>query len=336
MKSSLWFLSLLVLLAAVVLMSLSMGSYPVAIGEIVRFIGSFAGFGGLPKARYDMLSNILIDIRLPRVLTGVLVGMALSSSGAAFQAVFRNPLVSPGLLGVLAGASLGAAIGIILDGSWLTVQILAFATGLLAVALGVVIANIFGTASLVTLVLGGMISGTLFGALLSMVKYVADPTNQLPSIVYWLMGNLGLTRMPQLLLIAPPILGSVVVLSLLGRALDAMAMGDDEARTLGVPVTLVRYGVIAMATLVSAFSVSIAGMIGWVGLLIPHVVRLMMGPANIRLLPASALVGASFLVAADCLSRNVAEVEIPIGIVTECLGIPIFLVVLSRTRKGWA
>lgn len=317
------------------LLALSMGEYPISMADIVRFAGVSLGFGSMPAAQYHLLSNILLTVRLPRTLAAALVGFALSSSGASFQAVFRNPLVSPGLLGVLAGAACGAALAMICGGSWWMIQIVSFAMGLLAVALGVGIGAMFGGASIVTLMLGGIISGTAFGAALSVIKYVADPQDQLPSIVFWLMGSFDAARLPQVGWLALPILLAGVLLAFLGRALDVMSMGDDEARTLGIPVDLVRYGVIAIATLVSALSVSIAGMIGWVGLLIPHIARLLLGSSNSRLISASALLGASFMIAADCLSRNLGRVEIPVGIVTECLGVPAFIVVLHRSRRAW-
>jgi iron complex transport system permease protein len=187
----------------------------------------------------------------------------------------------------------------------------------------------------VMLVLGGIISGAFFTAILSLVKYVADPYNQLPAIVYWLMGSLASADLKDLARLALPMGFGIVVLASLGRALDALAMGDDEARTLGIPVTAVRYGVIAAATLISALTVSLAGMIGWVGLLVPHVARLITGPGNARLLPASACLGGIFLLLADGIARTVASTEIPIGIVTELLGIPAFLLVLHRARRAW-
>lgn len=324
------------LLAVSVLVSLSIGRFPVSAGEILHFLAAAAGLAEMAPERFATLANILIDIRLPRVLAAMLVGMALAVSGAAFQSVFRNPLVSPGLLGVLAGASFGAALGMVLDGSWLLVQTLSFLMGLAAVTCALLIANAFGPASMVTLVLGGLVASALFGALLSIVKYVADPFDQLPAIVYWLMGNLGLVALPRLAWLGLPMAAAAGLMAVLGRGLDALAMGDDEARALGVPVAALRYGVIAAATLASALTVSIAGMIGWIGLIVPHVARLLLGPGNARLLPASALLGAAFLVAADALGRTVAETEIPIGIVTEVMGIPAFLLVLHRARRGWS
>ncbi|CAN2534766.1 putative+ABC+transporter+permease+protein [Methylocapsa aurea] len=324
------------LLLAVVLVALSVGRYPLAPSDILGFLGACLGLVDLPPERFDLLRNLIVEIRLPRVLAAGLIGASLSASGASFQAVFRNPLVSPGILGVLGGAGFGAALGILYSGDFLTIQISAFAMGLVAVGVGVLIANLFGAASMVTLVLGGMISGALFASALSLVKYAADPYDQLPAIVYWMMGSLGAVDLKQLKGAAPAILIGVGALTLAGRALDALSMGDDEARSLGVPVHATRYGVIATATLVSSLSVSLAGMIGWVGLVVPHVARLAIGPTNSKLLPASALLGASFLIAADSVARNITRAEIPIGVVTELLGIPVFVLVLGRARRAWA
>jgi iron complex transport system permease protein len=330
-----WTALLALVLAVAVVGALGIGRYHIESGEIVTFLLASAGLADMPTERYATLHNVIVDIRLPRIAAAVLVGAALASSGAAFQAVFRNPLVSPGLLGVLAGASFGAALGIVLDASWGGIQWLAFLMGLAAVAIGVGIASLFAGASLIMLVLGGMISSALFASLLSIVKYVADPMNHLPNIVYWLMGNLGQSDLGQVTLLAGPMVAGIVTLSLLGRSLDVLSMGDDEARSLGLPVTTIRYGTIALATLVSALTVSMAGMIGWVGLIIPHIARLALGASNTQLIPASALMGAIFLVATDALSRTMMDAEIPIGILTELLGIPVFLLVLGRSWRGW-
>ena len=326
---------LALLLVASVVFAFSIGRYPVGIGELFDFAASWLGFREMDPDRYDLLSNLVIDVRAPRIVAAILVGASLASAGAAYQAVFRNPLVSPGLLGVLSGAGFGAAVGILVSGNWIVVQLLAFACGILAVLFALGIANLFGSASLVMLILGGIISGAFFSAMLTLVKYTADPTNELPAIVYWLMGNLGTARMEQLEWAALPLLGGILVMSALGRALDAMSMGDDEAHTLGIPVTLIRYTIIAIATMVSAISVSMVGIVGWIGLIIPHIARLAIGPLNMRLIPASALLGGAFLVYADILARAISGIEIPIGIVTEILGIPIFILVLSRVRRGW-
>lgn len=329
------FALLVLLLVALVLLALSIGNYPVGISDIVRDIAARCGLAHTSASQAQMLQTVVYEIRLPRVLTAILVGVSLACSGTAYQAAFRNPLVSPGILGVLAGASFGATLALLMGGSWIMLQVMAFAFGILAVVLGVGIGSMFGSVTMVLLVLGGIISGAMFSALLSIVKYVADPEDQLPTIIYWLMGNLGLAQISEVALLAIPVLLCVAVLWAMARALDILSMGDDEARALGVPVVWVRYGVIAAATFASAISVSLAGMIGWIGLLAPHIARLLIGPGNHRLIPASALIGACFLIAADCVARTISQVEIPIGIVTECLGLPVFLLVIHRAKKGW-
>lgn len=330
-----WYSLLLCGLFSAILLAFSIGKYQTSPLEIIRFFLHWTGFHEMDNEQFDTLHNVLIDIRLPRILVAMLVGATLSVSGAAFQAVFRNPLVSPGLLGVQSGAAFGAALGILLGCSWAVIQGLAFSMGLIAVFASVLIANVFGQSSMVMLVLGGMISSALFSSLVSVIKYVADPLNVLPSIVYWLMGNLALADLPQVLTFGGPLAAGIFLISCCGRMLDALSMGDDEARSLGIPVAWVRYSIIAVTTMISALTVSIAGTIGWVGLLIPHIVRMMFGPANSRVLPASIILGATFLILADCVSRCIANSEIPIGIVTEILGIPVFLMVLKRSRKGW-
>ncbi|WP_067733039.1 FecCD family ABC transporter permease [Novosphingobium naphthalenivorans] len=325
---------LAVALLATVVAALCIGRFAIGPGELLALIWP-GGRHAIASDRLAMLDTIVWQIRLPRIAAAVLVGASLSASGAAFQTVFRNPLVSPGLLGVGAGAGFGAALGMLLSLEWTLVQLLAFGMGLLAVGIAAGIARIFGGGSPIMLVLGGILTAGLFNALLSLAKYVADPYDQLPAIVYWLMGTLSLADPPQVERATVPILLGIGVLVLLGRALDALSMGDDEARTLGVPVGQVRAGVIAAATLISALTVSIAGMIGWIGLVVPHLARLLLGPGNTRLIPASAMIGAILLVAADGLARGISTVEIPIGIITELLGIPIFLAVLHRVRRGW-
>jgi len=322
-------------LAVAVFVSLAWGRYPLPVEELGRFLLAQLGWAEIDAERQDLLRHLIVEIRLPRVAAAVLVGAALSISGAAFQGVFRNPLVSPGLLGVLAGAACGAAFGMVFSDSWVFMQISSFVAGLLAVGVGVAIAALFG-GSVVMLVLGGILSGALFTALLSLVKYMADPYDQLPSIVYWMMGSLAAANMNDLARFALPMAVGVVLLACLGRVLDALSMGDEEAATLGVPVKTARYGIIALATMVSALTVSIAGVIGWIGLIVPHIARLVTGPNNRALLPASALIGAIFLLLADGIARNIGEAEIPIGIVTELAGIPAFLLVLARARRGWA
>lgn len=334
-----WPIAAALLALAAAIAALAFGRYPLTLQQMLAYPPHLLGIAPLDPAQAALLQQVIVEIRLPRVLTALLVGAALAVSGAAFQTVFRNPLVSPDLLGVMAGASAGAAAAMLLNLPWAAVQALAFATGLLAVGFGVLVARVFGgagDASVVMLVLGGIVSGALFTALLSVAKVLADPYDQLPAIVYWLMGNLGQATGAQLAWAALPAGLGIVALCVPGRLLDALAMGDDEARTLGVPAGALRLAVIALATLVSALTVSLAGMVGWIGLIVPHAARLLVGPRNARLLPTAAFLGAAFLVAADTLARNAFAAEIPIGIVTQLLGVPLFLLILMRVRHGWA
>ncbi|QFY41534.1 iron ABC transporter permease [Candidatus Methylospira mobilis] len=326
-----------ILLCATVLFSLTLGRYPISCHDILQLVQFHCGgfTGQLDIERLQTVNNILLHIRLPRIIAAAMIGAALSVSGAAFQSVFRNPLVSPGLLGVLAGASFGAALAMMLFDHWLLVQISAFAGGIAAVLVALAIAAVNRFGSILFLVLGGMISTALFSALLSLVKYAADPYNQLPAIVFWLMGSLANTDPDNVWPLAPVLLAAMLGLIALGRYLDAMSMGDEEAQSLGVSVQKIRMAAIILATLIGAMTVALAGSIGWIGLIVPHIARLVVGTNCRVLLPASAWIGAIFLLLADDLARDWLAVEMPIGVLTELLGIAVFLLVLRNIRKGW-
>jgi len=282
-----------------------------------------------------LLHALLINVRLPEVLAAVTVGAALSVSGSAFQALFMNPLVSPSILGVLSGAAFGAALGIVLGLPWGLAQVISFGFGMLAVLIAIFISRLYPVNPVLMLVLGGIISGALFTALLTMVQYLANPYTQLPTIVYWLMGNLAGVRLSELRVMAAPVLLAILALSTFGKTMNVLSMGDEEARALGVSVHWARMLIIVMATIASALTVSLVGMIGWVGLIVPHIARFMVGPDNRVLIPASALTGGLFLVIADDISRTAFPVEIPLGMVTDLVGIIAFMLVLHRLRKGW-
>ncbi|GBQ26124.1 FecCD family ABC transporter permease [Gluconacetobacter sacchari] len=320
-------------LVVLMVVSLGLGRYRVPPSELLSVL--LGRDGGMPDAQRALLHAIVLATRLPRVAGAVIVGAALSVSGAGFQAVFRNPLVSPGLLGVLAGAGFGAAFGIVAGASPMGLHLLSFAGGAVAVVAAVGVARLFDAASMLMLVFGGLVSTALFTALLSLLKYVADPDKQLPDIVFWLLGSLTQVTGADLGVMAGPVAVGIVGLTLCGRMLDALAMGDDEARTLGVPVEALRYGVIAAATVLSAVTVSVAGMIGWVGLIVPHVARLLAGPCNARVLPLSACLGGAFLLVCDDLARCVSVEEIPVGLVADLFGVGVFLSVLRLIRRGW-
>lgn len=317
--------------------SLALGKYPVSLGTMAAFFWDrIFGTGAMDMKQMELLKNIFIDIRFPRILAAVLIGASLSTSGAAFQALFTNPLVSSKILGVLAGASFGAVSAMLITKNWFVVQASAAAFGFIAVGTAVGISRLYKGDSLIILVLGGIISEALFTSLISVVKYVADPYNQLPAITYWLMGNLSLVDLNTILVVGVPILVGTGALMLYGKHLNVLSMGDEEAYSLGVNVRLIRYGVIFFATLVSTLTVVIGGMVGWIGLIIPHVTRMIVGPDNIILLPASALMGAIYLLLVDDLSRMLFNFEIPIGIVTSLFGIPFFIYILKNARKGWS
>lgn len=288
---------------------------------------------GLSPEQAESFRTIVEQIRFPRVLAALLCGLALSMSGAAFQSMFRNPLVSPDLLGVLAGAAFGASLGMILGNSFLGAQVGAFIFGILAVALAAVLARLFPGNRLVMLIMGGVISTSLFTSLLSVIKYVADSQNKLPAIVYWLMGGFSSVTSDSLKICAPIIVvGSIVVLCMSGY-LNLLSLGDEEAQALGVNSPLVRAIIITMTTAICATTVALGGMIGWVGLMIPHIARMIVGPDNRRVLPVAALVGAIYLILVDDMCRCAFGSEIPIGIVTSLLGVPFFIFVTWRTGR---
>lgn len=281
------------------------------------------------------LESVLFDVRLPRLLAGILVGAGLSISGASFQGLFRNPLVSPHILGVSAGAGMGAALAILFFSNILAVQILSFVFGLAAVLMTVGLARVYRTTPVLMLVLSGIIVGALFSACTSLLKYIADPLNNMPSIVFWLLGSLNNASNKDLAVVGPVILAGITVLLLIRWRINLLAMGEEDARALGVDTGRLRAVIIICATMISAAAVSISGIIGWIGLVIPHIGRLMVGPDNKYLLPVAVLVGAAYLVTVDTIARTAMESEIPIGILTALVGAPIFAYLLKKSRPGW-
>lgn len=327
------FIILFVILAALIVYSLTFGKFPITIAEIWHYLNG----SGLTEEQRETIHTVIVNIRLPRILAAVIIGASLSVAGTAFQAMFVNPLVSPGLLGVLAGASFGACLGILIAKSWFAVQALTFVFGFMAVFIALGIARMYSKNNvIILLVLGGVISSALFNSLLAVIKYVADPYSQLPAITQWLMGSLTFIDNNMLLLYGiPQLVGILLVVGFSGY-LNILSMGDDEAKALGVNVKRIRLIMILLASLISSLTVVMAGMIGWVGLVIPHISRMIVGPNNKLLVPCAALIGAIFLIVADNVSRMLFTVEIPIGITTSLVGIPFFIVILRKTRKGWS
>jgi iron complex transport system permease protein len=296
----------------------------------------WAKLRGVPHDLPGTVEAVVFRIRGPRALAAMSVGATLAAAGAAYQGLFRNPLVSPDLLGVSSGAALGAVLGIFLSLGVAAIQALAFAFGLLAVVL------VYGIGSALrrhdpalVLVLAGVVIGTLLGSCVALLKYLADPYNQLPAITFWLLGSLAAVTPADVLAVLPAVGLGLVPLVLLRWRLNLMTLGEDEARALGVDTTRLRAAVVAAATLMTAAVVSISGVVGWIGLLVPHLARLLVGPDFGRLLPASLLLGAGYLLGVDTLARTLARIEIPLGVLTAFLGTPLFVWLLATSRRGW-
>ena len=271
------------------------------------------------------------------MLAAALVGAALAAAGTSYQTLFRNPLVSPDILGVSAGAGFGAVLGILLSLPVLAIQGLGFATGLATVAIVYTLARALRSQNeILVLVLAGIVVGSLAGAGISLVKILADPYNQLPAITFWLLGSLSGIKVSDLQVVAPLVILGLVPLGLLRWRIGVLSLGDDEAKALGVNVRFVRFVVIVSATLITATAVSVSGVIGWIGLVIPHMARLLVGPRFDRVLPASVLMGAAFLVLIDTVARTAARIEIPLGLLTAVLGAPVFVWLLARGRRSWS
>lgn len=326
-----WLL-LLPALLLIMLLALATGQYTLAPWLVIKaLLSPLVNWADLPPDATVVVWNL----RLPRIVAGLLVGGALAAAGTAYQGMFRNPLVSPDILGVSAGAGLGASLAILLGWSLPMVQLLAFIGGLVAVgAVYWVSGWVRRHDPVLVLVLAGVAVGTLLGAGISLIKVLADPSVQLPSITFWLLGGLNGVSKQDLLLALPLVLLGLLPMLLLSWRINLLALADDEAAALGVDVQRLRRILIVAATLMTAAAVSIAGIVGWVGLVIPHVARLLVGAEFSRLLPTSLILGAGFLVVADTLARSVAAIELPLGILTALVGAPAFIWLLARSGRG--
>ena len=286
----------------------------------------------------DAQAQIVVwNIRVPRVVAAVLVGAALAAAGASYQALFRNPLVSPDILGVSAGAGLGAVAGIFLSLPVAAIQASAFVGGMAAVGVVALVASLVRNGDrTLTLVLIGVVIGALAGAATSLLKVMADPYDQLPAITFWLLGSLAAITTADILPALPMVLIGLVPLALLRWRIHVLSLGDEEARALGVEAGRTRLLVITAATLITASVTALAGVVGWVGLVIPHIARMLVGPGFGRLLPTSVLIGAGYLLIVDTLARTMAQTEVPLGILTSVIGAPFFVWLLARGRGGWS
>jgi len=321
---------LIILLFVTVIISFMLGRYSISLKELFNIL--FSRVIPIDTFWSEQMEVVVFNIRLPRILMACLVGCCLSAAGAAYQGVFQNPMAAPDILGASSGAAFGAALAILLGASSRLIMAAAFLFSLLTVGLVYMLSLRTKGNKVIGLILSGIMISSLFSAGTSFIKLVADPSNQLPAITYWLMGSLSGTTKKELVLAAVPMAIGLIGLYLLRWRINILTLGDDEARTIGVNTNLVRLSVIVCSTLITAASVSVSGMIGWVGLVIPHLSRKVIGNNYRFLMPASMIFGALFLLMVDNISRNLLAVEIPLGILTAFVGAPFFIYLL--TRKG--
>lgn len=340
-------LGLILLLVAAFCISFMMGRYSFSVPDILAAIPDHFQYlyniyiVGLSENAATLLLNdvnmdtALFNIRFPRIIMVLLVGAALSAAGASYQGMFKNPLVSPDLLGASTGASFGACLALLLNLSNIYIQLFAFVGGLTAVGLVMLLNKAIRSDALLGLVLGGILVSSLFQSGSSIIKLVADADDKLPSITFWLMGSFaGITISDLLLALLPMAIGFVLILSQRWK-LNVLSFGEEEAKSLGINTASTRFIVILGATLITSCSVSVAGVIGWIGLVVPHLARAVVGPNYKVLIPATMLIGSVFLLVVDNFCRLLFAAEIPIGLLTSILGIPFFVFIYAKNMKGW-
>lgn len=329
-------IALAVLLVALMATSLTVGTYDLSVPDIFGVLTAKLGLAGAPQN--EKAVTVLAVIRAPRVIIAALAGAALAVSGAAYQGIFKNPMVSPDILGVSAGAGAGAALALLLGLSSMAVHAFSFAFGLAAVLVVMAIARTFGKSgnAIVVMILAGTVISSVFSAFTSLLKYVADPDDTLPQITYWLMGSFARSgNETNVWAMAAALVVGAGVLLLMRWRINVMAFGDDEARAMGVNVGRSRAFIIAAATLLTSITVCMCGTVGWVGLIIPHIMRLVTGPNYRSLIPLSMLSGACFMLVVDDIARIAIPGELPISVLTALIGAPLFLFLLARGRKEW-
>jgi iron complex transport system permease protein len=325
---------LFLLLIILMILSLTMGRYPVSLREIVRIVFTTP----IHAARnYSDVKWVVVEIvRLPRILLVTLCGMGLALSGAAMQGVFRNPLVGPEIAGVSGGAAFGGILAIVLSLPLLGVVGSAFGFGMLALVIAFALARLSGKGSMLALVLSGIIVGAFFGALVGLLEMLANPTEKLPSIIYWLMGSFAGASYQKVAVVAAVLFFSGTLLLMLRWRINLLSLGEIDAAALGVNLEALRWGIISLVALIVAAQVSVSGGVGWVGLIIPHLARMLVGPEHTKLLPASAFLGGTYLLAMDDIARSAGQQELPIGLLTAVIGAPIFGYLFWKTQgKGW-
>ncbi|MCR5665346.1 MAG: iron ABC transporter permease [Eubacterium sp.] len=336
-KYALYILLFAIVLLVLFLTSFLMGRYPIAISDIVVMLWEkFADAVHLPQALHTgaewtaRTESVFFFVRLPRILLACLVGCCLSSAGASYQGIFQNPMAAPDILGASSGAAFGAALAILLGQTSAMITVFAFVSSMVTVLIVTIISRKASGSKVLVLVLSGIMVSSLFSSGTSYIKLVADPNDQLPAITYWLMGSLTGADLGTVKYICIPMAIGLVPLILLRWRLNLLTLGDEEATSMGVNTQRVRILVIIFATLVTAASVSVSGMIGWIGLVIPHFARRIVGNNYMHLMPMTMIIGAIFLLAVDDVSRNLLATEIPLGILTSIVGAPFFIYLIRR------
>ncbi len=320
---------------AIAFLSLGVGRFAISPGEILHAaLGVLSGiFGGAPGISESAQSRILWEVRLPRVLLAFFAGGGLALAGASLQGVFRNPFVDPHIIGVTAGAAFGGALSLLMGASILVMMTAAFGFGILALGIVTLAASLFGRDDRLIIVLAGIIVAGVFSALVSLVQYSADSEETLPSIVFWLMGSFATANWPKALAASGLILAAALVLIRLRWRINLLSLDDRDAASLGIQVGWLRRGVLFLAAAITAAQVSVSGSIGWVGLVVPHLARMIAGADHRHLMPASFWLGAGFMVLVDDAARTMTSAEIPLGILTALIGAPVFAALLLRSRR---
>ena len=331
-KFKIKFTILVVIFIVVFFGSFMLGRYPVSPVELVKII--LSGVIDIPQSWPDAAENVIFQIRLPRVLAAAIIGAALSLAGVSYQGMFQNPMVSPDILGASSGAGFGAALAILLGASYMGISVAAFLLGLAAVMLAYGISRVSRINATLAMILAGMMIGSLFTSCTSFVKLVADTEQTLPAITYWLMGSLVSIKPQDVGFVIFPMIAGSVPLFLLKWRMNLLTVGEEEAQAMGINTRALRLVVIICATLLTASSVAISGMIGWVGLVIPHFCRMIFGYDYRKIIPASALFGATFLMVVDNIARLATTAEIPLGILTSFVGAPIFVYLILKGGTG--
>lgn len=325
-----WLLSLLLL--ASILLALMTGRYALSTTQVLAALLDPIWFSAVPEVD----QRIVWQVRLPRILMSILVGSSLALCGAALQGAFRNPLVGPQILGISSGAALGGCIAIVFFSSLTLLMSAAFLGGLVAVVLVYTLGRVNGQTTMLMLVLAGVVTSAFFAAMISLVTYFADPNDRLPAIVFWLMGSFSTaTYMKLAAILIPVCIGSGLLLALRFR-INVLSLGDEQARAQGIAVEPLRWVLLLCVTVVVSASVAVSGTVGWVGLVIPHFARMVVGPDHRLLLPASALIGGIYMVLVDTVARSISSAEIPLGVMTALIGAPVFAWLLRKTQaRGW-